>query len=278
MNASERSIPRLFDQSCGEPASHAHGLLAYRPAQECMRIFPGFPSPRRGERGAILVAVMLVMVVLLGLGMSGLFLTKSNVQMLTNTNLRNQALYVAEAGLERARDILNSPVAPDLTALLGGAGHVANAADDIPATLDSVYGLPSGRGAVLTDTGGLPLLRVNYPTSVVHGEAVPGNPHVVPNSLMGIYTVYIRNDTAECRMGRFTVDSAAAGGNQIVVVRSEGTASDGRTTVVLEMTMGPAAGGVNPPGMGGVAPVLCNSGKNACDDNNSVQNNVVVHH
>jgi Tfp pilus assembly protein PilX len=77
-----------------------------------------------GERGAILVAVMLIMVVLLGLGMSGLFLTKSNVQMLTNTNLRNQALYVAEAGLERARDILNGPVAPDLTALLGGAGHV----------------------------------------------------------------------------------------------------------------------------------------------------------
>src|ERR1019366_452616 len=91
-----------------------------------------------GGRGAILVAVMLIMIVLLGLGMTGLFLTKSNIQMLTNTNLRNQALYVAEAGLERARDILNGPVSPDLTALLGGAGHPANPGDEIPNTLDSV--------------------------------------------------------------------------------------------------------------------------------------------
>src|ERR1039457_5833083 len=93
---------------------------------------------RHGERGAILVVVMLIMIVLLGLGMTGLFLTRSNVQMLTNTNLRNQALYVAEAGLERARDILNGPVAPDLTALLGGVGHVPNPADEIPSALDAI--------------------------------------------------------------------------------------------------------------------------------------------
>jgi hypothetical protein len=51
---------------------------------------------------------------------------------------------------------------------------------------------------------------------------------------------------------------------------------DGRTTVVLEMTMG-GGNSVNvQQGAGGIAAVLCNSGKNACDDNNSVQNNVVV--
>lgn len=222
------------------------------------------------------MVVMLIMVVLLGLGMSGLFLTKANVQMLTNTNLRNQALYVAEAGLERARDILNGPVAPDLTALLGGTGHVAYPADEIPQSLDATYGLPVGRGAILTDTAGVLLLSVNYPTSVSHGEAVPGNPSVMPNSLMGRYTVYIRNDIAECRMGKFTVDGVAAGGNQIVVIRSEGTASDGRTNVVLEMTMGVATTSGAAQGAGGIAAVLCNSGKNACDDNNSVQNNVVV--
>jgi len=233
-------------------------------------------SPHHSERGSILVVVMLIMIVLLGLGMSGLFLTKSNIQMLTNTNLRNQALYVAEAGLERARDILNNPVEPDLTALLGGAGHAANPADEIPSTLDSIYGLPVGRGAILTDTAGVPLLSVNYPTSVSHGEAVPGNPRVMAGSLMGIYTVYIRNDIAESRMGKFTIDGKAAGGNQVVVVRSEGTASDGRTTVVLEMTMGGAGGDRISPGAGGIAAVLCNSGKNSCDDNNSVQNNVVV--
>jgi hypothetical protein len=231
---------------------------------------------RNGERGAILVAVLLIMIVLLGLGMSGLFLTKSNVQMLTNTNLRNQALYVAEAGLERARDILNGPIKPDLTALLGGAGHLANPTDEIPSQLDSVRGLPVGRGAVLTDTAGVPLVQVSYPTSISHGEPVPGNPQGLTSPLMGIYTVYIRNDTAECRMGKFTVDGEAAGGNQVVVIRAEGTASDGRTTVVLEMTMGGGGGSGAAQGAGGIAAVLCNSGKNSCDDNNSVLNNVVV--
>jgi hypothetical protein len=218
---------------------------------------------------------MLIIVVLLGMGMTGLFLTKSNMQMLTNTNLRNQALYVAEAGLERARDILNSPVTPDLTSLLGGAGHMLNPGDEIPNALDSAHGLPVGRGAVLTDTSGAPLLRVNYPTSVFHGEAIPGNPDGLSVALMGSYTVYIRNDTAECRKGRFTVDGEVAGGNQIVVIRSEGTAVDGRTTVVLEMTMARGMGG-GTAGAGGIAAVLCNAGKNACDDNNSVQNNVVI--
>jgi hypothetical protein len=222
------------------------------------------------ERGAILVVVMLIMVVLLGLGMTGLFLTKSNMQMLTNTNLRNHALYVAEAGLERARDILNGPVAPDLAALLGGAGHLPNPADEIPTQVDDVHGLPLGRGAILTDSSGAPLFRINYPTSIFHGEPVPGNPDGVSAGLMGAYTVYIRNDTPECRVNKFTTDT-----NEVVVIRSEGMAIDGRTTVALEMTMGAGTGG-GAAGAGGIAAVLCNAGKNACDDNNSVQNNVVI--
>jgi hypothetical protein len=242
------------------------------PASSCVRLSPG---DRQDERGAVLVAVLLIMMVLLGLGMTGLFLTKSNVRMLTNTNLRNQALYVAEAGLERARDILNGPVAPDLTALLGGAGHAAYPADEIPSALDAVTGLPLGRGAILTDTSGAALFRINYPTSVYHAEPVPGNPDGVSSALMGMYTVFIRNDTAECRRGRYTTDGTAAGGNQVVVIRSEGTAMDGRTTVALEITMGAGTTGVQ-QGVGGIAAVLCNAGKNACDDNNSVQNNTVI--
>lgn len=236
----------------------------------------GRSSARASERGAILVAVLLVMIVLLGLGMAGLFLTKSHVQMLTNANLRTQALYVAEAGLERARDILNGPVTPDLTALLGGSGHVSYPSDEIPSSLDPVTGRPIGRGAILTDTSGVPLYRMNYPTSIAHAEPVPGNPQGLLNPLMGMYTVYIRNDNAECRTGKYTVDGVAAGGNLVVVVRSEGVAADGRTTVVLEMTMGAGTTNGASQGAGGIAAVLCNSGKNACDDNNSVQNNVVV--
>lgn len=231
---------------------------------------------RSSEQGAVLLVVMLIMLALLGLGMSGLFLTQANIQVMNNTNLRNNALYVAEAGLERAADILNSPITPDFTALLGGTGHIANPEDEIPNSLDAVTGQPNGRGAILTDSSGVLLSQVSYPTSVSHAEAVPGNKAGLRNPLMGMYTVYIRNDTAECRMGRYTVDDAPSGGNRIVVIRSEGTAIDGRTTVVLEMTMGPGNGANTSDGGGGVAAILCNAGKNACDDNNSVQNNVVV--
>ena len=105
---------------------------------------------------------------------------------------------------------------------------------------------------------------------------MPGNSGGNIPALMGAYTVYIRNDTAECRKGKFTVDGIPAAGNLFVVVRSEGTAMDGRTAVALEMTMGGASLGSGDQGAGGIAAVLCNSGKNACDDNNSVQNNVVV--
>jgi len=83
------------------------------------------PSKRnRGcaDVGAVLLVVLIVMVALLGLGMTGLFLTSSSIQMNTNINLRNQAIVVAEAGLERARGILNDRNStPALPALLAGS-------------------------------------------------------------------------------------------------------------------------------------------------------------
>ena len=221
---------------------------------------------------------MLAIIGLLGIGLTGVFLTGGNVQIAANTNLRNQALYVAEAGLERARDILNGPTQVDFAAMLGGAGAVAHTADEIPTSLDS-KGQPIGRGAIMRDAAGVPLYRVSYPTSVSRTEPIPGDSNGAPNTFMGSYTVYVRNDTADCRKlhaaspsSPFVVDT-----NQMVVVRSEGTAFDNRTAVVLEIVMGPKGGGTtNQSGAGGVNQVLCNSGKNACDDNNSVINNVVV--
>jgi hypothetical protein len=229
------------------------------------------------QAGAVLVIVLLAIIGLLGIGLTGVFLTGGTVQMAANTNLRNQALYVAEAGLERARDILNGPAQVDFPAMLGGAGHVAYLEDEIPHSLDT-RGQPVGRGAIMRDAAGVPLYKVTYPTSVSRTEPIPGdNPNGAPNAFMGSYTVYIRNDTAECRMGKYVVDGPDVNGNQMVVVRSEGTGFDNRTSVVLEVVMGPkGGGGTGQTGAGGVNQVLCNSGKNACDDNNSVINNIVV--
>ncbi|HEX7596780.1 MAG TPA: pilus assembly PilX N-terminal domain-containing protein [Polyangia bacterium] len=232
------------------------------------------PARRDRQGGAVLVIVMLAIIGLLGIGLAGVFLTGGNVQMAANTNIRNQALYVAEAGLERARDILNGPAQIDFASMLGGLGHAAHPADELPqAPLDS-RGQPVGRGAILRDAAGVPLYQITYPTSVSRIEAIPvDNPNGAPNTYMGSYTVYVRNDTPECRMGFYRTD----GGNQMVVVRSEGVGFDNRTTVVLEVVMGPKGGGAtSQSGAGGVNQVLCNSGKNSCDDNNSVINNVVV--
>ncbi len=218
------------------------------------------------DHGAVLVIVMMVIVSLLGMGVMALWLTGGNLQVNANISQRTQALYVAEAGLERAREILNGPVPPNLEGLLTGS----NAGDNVPTALDPGTGLPNGVGAILVDGAGLPLLDVAYPpVSFGRSEGTEDAPRPL---LMGSYTVWIRNDTAECRQGRFTVDR-----NSSVVVRSRGMSVDGRTNVVLEATLGPGAGGPGTPGAGGPQPpVLCNSGKNACDDNNSTQYGVVV--
>jgi Tfp pilus assembly protein PilX len=85
---------------------------------------------RTAERGAVLMVVLIAMVALLGLGMTGLFLTSGSIQMNTNINLRNQALLVAEAGVERARDVLNNPGwIPPVSVLLKGANA---SIDEVP--------------------------------------------------------------------------------------------------------------------------------------------------
>jgi hypothetical protein len=214
---------------------------------------------------------MLAIIGLLGIGLAGVFLTGGNVQLASNSNIRNQALYVAEAGLERARDILNGPTPPNFPAMLGGTGHVAYPADEIPSASHGC-GQPGGRGAILLDASGVPLYNLTYPSAVSRAEPLPDNPNGAPNTYMGSYTVYVRNDTAECRKGQYVTDT-----NQMVVLRSEGTAFDNRTVVVLEVVMGLAGGGAtSSSGAGGVNQVLCNSGKNSCDDNNSVLNDIVV--
>jgi Tfp pilus assembly protein PilX len=79
-------------------------------------------SQRRTDRGAILMVVLIAMIALIGLGMTGLFLTSGSIQMNANINLRNQALTVAEAGIERARGVLNHPDwTPPMPALLNGS-------------------------------------------------------------------------------------------------------------------------------------------------------------
>ena len=210
----------------------------------------------QSERGSIVV-VLLVLLTLLGLGVTSLFLTTSSVRVATNIKLTNDARVVAESGLERARDILLSdPTSVPLATLLVGSGIPA---DEVPH--DATRCLGEARGAVLVDfrdTHKVPLLDVDFPTIDRRSDLPAGAGNVVPQTL-GHYTVYVRQDLADCRMGNFTCDFAAstdsrtceppAGApqpNHYVIVRSEGVAADGKSRDFAEATY--FLGGTTLPG------------------------------
>jgi Tfp pilus assembly protein PilX len=229
---------------------------------------------RRGERGAVLITVMLVMLALLGLGVMALWMTSGNMQIASTTNLRNQALYVAEAGIEAVRNDLNGATPRVMTALLAGGKDPLN--DNMPTgALVDAQGQPNGVGAVYFYTTNVPLSNVAFPPAAFTrgsgADVMVNGVSVNQTTTMGTYTVWIRNDTAELRMG------LAADANGIFVVRSRGVAPDGRTQVTLEATMAP--GGtpdLDETTTTAKADELCNSGKNGCWENSSVQAGLVV--
>jgi hypothetical protein len=227
---------------------------------------------RRSDSGAVLITVLLVMLALLGLGVLALWITSGNLQIGANANLRNQALYVAEAGIEAVRNDLNANPGRLINDLLAGGKDPAN--DNVPTGVDA-NGNPNGIGAVYWYLDNTTMTSVPFPpNSFLRGAGGAG---VVQSTTMGTYTVWIRNDTGEIRQN--SVDAnALKDKNGTVVVRSRGIAPDGRTQVVLEVTMGagstPGCKGC-PPGSAN-PPVLCNSGKNACDENSSVQAGIVA--
>jgi hypothetical protein len=210
---------------------------------------------RRREGGAVLLIVLLIMMTLLCLGVTSVWLTGGNLQMSASMNLRSQALYCAQAGIERARAYLNTaPInatSPFLTTILGGTGR---AGDNIPTGLDA-NGQPNGVGAVMVDDTGA-LENVSYPPASFARTGISGG---MPTATqMGTYTVWVRNDLAEMRQGAYLVDS-----NSSVVVRSQCLAPDGRTNATVEVTFIPPLGKPWAP----LAAECLDSGKNNDDAN-----------
>jgi hypothetical protein len=190
----------------------------------------GSVAGRAADRGAVLVVVLLVMMTLLSIGILSVRLTSGNVNIAASMNLRAQALYCAQAGIERARAYLNLAPADDvnnfITRLLPSRGQ---ALDDVPKGLDA-KGQPTGVGSVLND--GVPLVDVSYPPISF------GRDGITTAATMGNYTVWIRNDTADARRGNLVTDT-----NGAVVIRSRCVAPDGRTSATLELTFFPRASG-----------------------------------
>jgi hypothetical protein len=203
-----------------------------------------------GDGGAVLLIVLLVMLTLLSLGVMAIWMTGGNLQISGNMNLRTQALYCAQAGIERARAFLvtapSATVPQFLTARLAASGQ---AQDNVPTGVDT-SGRPNGVGAVLVDGTGA-MANVAYPPGSFGRTTAAA-------MLMGSYTVWIRNDLSDVRQANYTTDT-----NSTVIIRSQCLGPDGRTNATLEVTFIPPLGTTFSP----LAAECLDSGKNNDDAN-----------
>lgn len=222
---------------------------------------------RNREAGAVLVLVMMVIIVLFSIGITALWTTSGNTKVSSNMNLRQQALYCAEAGVERARAYLNSGI-PNVNSLLGGSNP--GAGDDIPSSTNL-----TGRGAIMLappDTGGTAENLVSIPYPSPSFGRTGGSVTAPTAASMGTYNVWLKNDIGEIRRGLYTQDN-----NMIVTIRSQGIAPDGVTQVTIDVTVGYIPGSPGAPGTATAnVTSLCAAGKNACDENNSTASGIVA--
>jgi Tfp pilus assembly protein PilX len=195
------------------------------------------------QQGSVLVLTLLVTMIILGIGLTVMWVASSSMKMSGNLTRRQEAFNAAEAGIERARSILMSPAFKnDWNPLLAGCGSALDS--------DLV-------GRILCD-GATALANVHFIAGATAGKT--------NSELQKVnYTVWIRNDWAsECvnvSGGASKVDCNGDGteetdvkklkslpnvdSNRRVIVRSQGVGRDGISIVTLEVIV---AGTVLPSG------------------------------
>ncbi|MCA9666593.1 MAG: hypothetical protein KC503_13420 [Myxococcales bacterium] len=188
---------------------------------------------RVGERGSVLVLALLVTLLILGIGLSVMWVSSSGNKSSGNVMRRQEALYSAEAGVERARAILNA--AADWTALLKGGS---------PNCTPTPVAQDPNKGRILCDTTTNTLMQ-----DIQVIEASTPTATATANKLANLkYTIWIRNDPIDAA-GSATGSSGSgsgsgsgagsAGGPETdtdfrVIVRAEGKGRDGLSFVALE--------------------------------------------
>jgi Tfp pilus assembly protein PilX len=188
------------------------------------------------ERGTILVLALLVALILLGFGLAVMWVASSGIKSTASINRRQEAMYAAEAGVERARGLLAAE-GSNWTALLGGCGC---------AQLDKL------RGHILCGPNHYCLKDVQVVESSTRSWAAQSKRD--PSLGNYQYTIWIRNDwEEECdspeadlslvdcdgdgsRGTRADITAAMQDTNGRVLVLVEGRARDGLSTVKLEVS------------------------------------------
>jgi Tfp pilus assembly protein PilX len=160
------------------------------------------------ERGSVMVLVILATLLITGMGITAMYLSSSAMKVTGNMTRRAEAFSTTESGREHAMAVLHNT--PDWDVLLQGCGHPRD---------DTTTG---GRGVVLCE-GAVGLADI--PMLAASSQA-----HASLSGLSNLtYTVFIRNNDMELSRGLRTDDQ-----DQRVVLRIEGLARDGLSTVIIE--------------------------------------------
>lgn len=207
------------------------------------------------EAGSVLVLALLVTLLILGIGLTAMWVSTSGTRISNNLTRRQEALYAAETGLDRGRAILRTFTA-QWQALLAGCG----------ASMDD----PADRGMILCDpTSGTPVALQLTPVIASGSASDTENPGMANIS----YSIFIRNDPFEYQWCNGVVEpgetsdtgdcngdgSADASDVDLrrfgdmdrrVVLRVEGHGKDGVSQVAVEAVL---SAGVTPVGSPGYA-------------------------
>lgn len=207
---------------------------------------------REQDAGSVLLIALLVTLIVLGIGLTAMWLASSGTRISGNLTRRQEALYAAETGIERAQALLRAR-ADWATLLRGGDGSLCT---------PTVTSYVPGKGLVLCD-GATPLENVFFVTGSSAASSDPRTAQMAHNLR---YTVYVRNDDVEYQWCNGTnepgepagadtgdCDGDGSGGtaadldlqrfgdhDRRVVLRAEGVGRDGLSQLAIEATVGAA--------------------------------------
>jgi Tfp pilus assembly protein PilX len=185
-----------------------------------------------------MVLAMLVTLIILGIGITVMWVSTSGMKVSANLSRRQEALYAAEVGIERGRALLLANT--DWTALLKGTACTAGA------PLPPPFVDPRGRVLCAATDRLQNIIFVPAPTSGLDDRV----------GQKMTYTVWIRNDwNTECdtkaskaskvtcaggKMG--DLDDISTDNNSRVILRAEGIGRDGLAYVALEAVVSRGVG------------------------------------
>ncbi len=209
-------------------------------------------TPRSRQRGVSMVVTMMVSVGVTGMVLTAAHLATTNLHIAHRVASRQKALFVAEAGLERAQMMIGAIAASDWSYFLGGANRSSTLLAPVlpvsgfPAEQRPTTSSPNLRGRLLRD--GIPGMRwvykICYPSEIQATGTTGCN-----DTDEGYYTVFVRDNGRDLKSSATLLPTDS---DQILVLRIDGTSTDGAVTVSLEAGVQVGAASFADPSYSGI--------------------------